>query len=129
MKRHILLLTAVLIGHCAMLFAANNNPIQAGESSQTILPKREMRAAWIATVANIDWPSREAVGHPDLQRQELLQLLDSIEALNMNMVIFQIRPTSDALYRSELEPWSHWLTGKQGEWPAGTNISNPDGTP
>ena len=129
MKRYILLLTAVLISHCAMLFAANNAPMQADESSQTVLPKREMRAAWIATVANIDWPSREAVGHPDLQRQKLLQLLDSIKALNMNMVIFQIRPTSDALYRSELEPWSHWLTGKQGEWPAGTNLSNPDGTP
>ena len=54
MKRYILLLTAVLIGHCAMLFAADNAPIQADESSQTILPKREMRAAWIATVANID---------------------------------------------------------------------------
>ena len=93
------------------------------------LPKHEMRAAWIATVANIDWPSREAQGHPDLQRQELIHILDSVQALRLNMVIFQIRPTSDALYRSELEPWSHWLTGKQGEWPASADLTNPDGSP
>lgn len=78
-------------------------------------PKREMRAAWIATVANIDWPSKEAIGHTDLQQQEMLFLLDSLAALKLNMVIFQIRPTADALYESELEPWSNWLTGVQGQ--------------
>ena len=83
--------------------------------SATAQPKREMRAAWIATVANIDWPSKEAVGNAALQKKEMLFLLDSLQSLNMNMVIFQIRPTADALYASELEPWSHWLTGKQGQ--------------
>ncbi|MCQ2334639.1 MAG: family 10 glycosylhydrolase [Paludibacteraceae bacterium] len=80
-------------------------------------PKREMRAAWIATVANIDWPSKAAIGHPQLQQKEMLAILDSAQALGLNMVIFQIRPTADALYHSQLEPWSNWLTGKQGEWP------------
>ncbi len=77
-------------------------------------PKREMRAAWISTVANIDWPSREAKGNAAKQKAELAAILDSLQALNMNAVIFQIRPTADALYYSELEPWSNWLTGTQG---------------
>lgn len=87
-------------------------------------PKHEMRSAWIATVANIDWPSKAAIGHPDLQKKEMIAILDSVQALHLNMVIFQIRPTADALYQSDLEPWSNWLTGKQGEWPA--NVKKND---
>lgn len=79
------------------------------------LPKREFRATWISTVANIDWPSRNAIGHSDLQRQELTTILDSLQNLNMNAVIFQVRPTADALYYSAFEPLSHWLTGTQGK--------------
>ncbi len=75
----------------------------------------QFRAAWFSTVANIDWPSREAIGHTDLQKQEMIDLLNQMEALHLNTVIFQIRPTADALYPSKLEPWSHWLTGKQGQ--------------
>lgn len=78
-------------------------------------PKRELRAAWIATVANIDWPSKAAVGNAQLQKQELLSMLDLLDSLHFNAVVFQIRPTADALYVSALEPWSSWLTGKQGE--------------
>ena len=74
------------------------------------------RGAWIATVANIDWPSPEAVGYPATQQQEMIAILDSLQALGINAVIFQVRPTADALYWSELEPWSHWLTGVQGFW-------------
>lgn len=80
--------------------------------------KREMRAAWIATVANIDWPSRQAKGNTALQQEEMLFILDSLQALNINAVIFQVRPTADAFYPSDLEPWSNWLTGKQGVAPA-----------
>lgn len=79
--------------------------------SQTI----SFRGAWIATVANIDWPSKEAVGNTELQQQEMTQLLDSLESLGINAIIFQVRPTADALYQSTLEPSSHWLTGKQGD--------------
>ena len=74
------------------------------------------RGAWIATVANIDWPSPEAIGNTHLQQSEMLFLLDSLQALGINAVIFQVRPTADALYYSELEPVSHWITGKQGSW-------------
>lgn len=74
------------------------------------------RGAWIATVANIDWPSPEAVGNTDLQQKEMIWILDSLESIGINAIIFQVRPTADALYRSEYEPVSHWLTGKQGVW-------------
>lgn len=72
------------------------------------------RGAWIATVANIDWPSEEAIGNTEMQQAEMIWLLDSLEAIGVNAIIFQVRPTADALYLSELEPTSHWLTGTQG---------------
>ena len=72
------------------------------------------RGAWIATVANIDWPSVEAVGNDSLQKSEMVWILDSLQSLGINAVIFQVRPTADALYFSKLEPSSHWLTGTQG---------------
>ena len=74
------------------------------------------RGAWIATVANIDWPSKEAVGNTEKQQEEMLFLLDSLHSIGINAIVFQVRPTADALYHSELEPVSHWLTGKQGSW-------------
>lgn len=77
--------------------------------------KREMRGAWIATVANIDWPSRDARGHSDLQKKELIETLDKLQQIGTNMIVFQVRPTADALYPSDLEPWSNWLTGVQGQ--------------
>ena len=76
-------------------------------------PRREMRAVWVATVANIDWPSRPGLP-PDSQRAELIAIMDRAEVLHLNAVIFQVRPHGDALYRSQLEPWSEYLTGAQG---------------
>ena len=73
------------------------------------------RGAWIATVANIDWPSKEAVGDTEKQQEEMIWILDSLESIGINAIIFQVRPTADALYYSEYEPVSHWLTGKQGD--------------
>jgi uncharacterized lipoprotein YddW (UPF0748 family) len=79
-------------------------------------PPREFRAAWVATVGNIDWPSR-----PDLdtwsQQAELLAILNKAVELHLNAIIFQIRPGTDALYDSRLEPWSEYLTGRQGRPP------------
>lgn len=80
-------------------------------------PKREFRAAWIATVANIDWPSRQ--GLPAAQQQaEFIHRLNDLQAMGCNAVIVQVRPSSDALYDSQYEPWSHYLTGHQGQPPA-----------
>lgn len=78
--------------------------------------KTEMRGVWIATVANIDWPNKKAL--PEQQKQELVGILDSLHACNFNTVAFQVRPTADAFYKSELEPWSAYLTGTQGKAPA-----------
>ena len=71
------------------------------------------RGAWIATVANIDWPTPEAVGNDSLQQAEMTWILDSLERIGINAIIFQVRPTADALYKSAYEPTSHWLAGKQ----------------
>ena len=76
-------------------------------------PKREMRAIWIATVENIDWPSNAHLTTAE-QKAEMVALLDSVKAYNLNTVVFQIRPDADALYYSAIEPWSEWLTGEQG---------------
>ena len=78
--------------------------------------EERFRGAWIATVANIDWPSQEAVGNTLQQQSEMIFLLDSLQSLGMNAIIFQVRPTADALYYSELEPVSLWLTGETGSW-------------
>jgi uncharacterized lipoprotein YddW (UPF0748 family) len=79
-------------------------------------PLREFRAAWIATVANIDWPSRKGLTTAE-QKAELIALLDRAAHLKLNAIIFQVRPACDALYPSEIEPWSEFLTGTMGKPP------------
>jgi uncharacterized lipoprotein YddW (UPF0748 family) len=76
----------------------------------------ETRAAWIATVQNIDWPSKPGLPVAEQQR-EYRALLDDLQHLGLNTVIVQVRPTADALWPSPYEPWSHWLTGEQGKDP------------
>jgi uncharacterized lipoprotein YddW (UPF0748 family) len=77
---------------------------------------REFRGVWVATVENIDWPSKP--GLPvDKQKQEFIAILDKCVELNINAVIFQIRTQADALYDSKLEPWSEFLTGEMGKPP------------
>ncbi|WP_339738091.1 family 10 glycosylhydrolase [uncultured Sunxiuqinia sp.] len=79
-------------------------------------PKREFRAAWVATVSNIDWPSKQGLSIA-LQQQEALVLLNKLQQVGMNAVIFQMRPASDAFYPSDIEPWSRYLTGIPGQDP------------
>lgn len=78
--------------------------------------QNEFRAAWIASVANIDWPSRPGLS-VDQQQEELRAMLDRLVDLNMNAAIFQVRPATDAFYQSDLEPWSEYLTGQMGRAP------------
>lgn len=80
------------------------------------LPKveREFRAAWIATVDNIDFPTKKTFSI-DEQKAELIAALDLAKRLRLNAVIFQVRPATDALYESKLEPWSEYLTGQMGK--------------
>ncbi len=73
-------------------------------------PAREFRAAWVATVFNLDWPS--SAGLPAAQQKaQLLSILNRAVQLHLNAIILQIRPNADALYKSSLEPWSAWLSG------------------
>jgi uncharacterized lipoprotein YddW (UPF0748 family) len=79
-------------------------------------PLREFRGAWIATVANLDWPSKPGLPVPQ-QQAELVGLMDRAVELNLNVLIFQVRPACDALYASKLEPWSESLNGQMGRGP------------
>lgn len=80
-------------------------------------PKREFRAVWVATVNNIDWPSKPGLS-TEQQKKEAIAILDMHSKNGMNAIIMQIRPASDAFYPSELEPWSKYLTGTPGKAPA-----------
>ncbi|GKU79965.1 hypothetical protein L3i20_v243620 [Paenibacillus sp. L3-i20] len=80
------------------------------------LPKRELRAAWIASVENIDWPKKEATTVEE-QKSGFIELLDDLADSGINAVIVQIKPTADAFYPSKYAPWSEWLTGTQGKDP------------
>ena len=77
---------------------------------------REFRAAWVATVANIDWPTKPGLT-ADAQKKELTGILDRCQTLHLNAVVFQVRPMCDSLYKSGLEPWSVVLTGEPGRDP------------
>jgi len=74
---------------------------------------REFRGVWIATVSNIDWPKQRGLS-PEVAQAQLIEQLDLAKEKNFNVVVFQIRPQADAFYRSDLEPWSYWLTNKDG---------------
>ena len=109
MKFSNFLITAILTLLISYSFQASDN-----ENIPSVL--REMRAAWVATVANIDWPSRPGLS-VEQQKQEAIAILEKVKELNMNTVVFQARPQADAFYRSDLEPWSYYLTGEQGKAP------------
>jgi len=79
-------------------------------------PLHEFRGAWIATIANLDWPSRKGLSTVE-QKAELLELFDRAAQLKLNTIIFQVRPACDAFYASSLEPWSEYLTGTMGKAP------------
>ena len=79
--------------------------------------RREFRGVWVASVSNLDWPSKPGMPTAN-QKAELLAILDRAQAEHLNAVILQIRPAADALYKSAIEPWSEYLTGRQGRAPS-----------
>jgi uncharacterized lipoprotein YddW (UPF0748 family) len=81
-------------------------------------PTREFRGVWVATVANIDWPSQRGLPAEKL-KAEMNTILDAAQATGLNAIVLQVRPACDAIYRSELEPWSEFLTGESGVAPKG----------
>lgn len=84
--------------------------------AQSISPKREMRGVWISTHISLDWPSRFET--PAQQQARLKAILDHNRATGMNAAFLQVRSQADAMYPSELEPWSFYLTGQQGSAPS-----------
>jgi uncharacterized lipoprotein YddW (UPF0748 family) len=94
-------------------------PLETGarqpDSEPPPLP-REFRAAWVATVENIDWPSRRDLT-VEQQQQELIAIVDKAAELKLNALIVQVRTSADSLYVSKLEPWSIYLTGQSGRAP------------
>lgn len=91
--------------------------ILIAQTPAKIAPKREFRGVWVATVENIDWPSRPGLS-VDQQKQELIGLMDQHKRNGMNAIMLQVRPAADAFYRKSREPWSQWLMGRQGVAPA-----------
>lgn len=79
-------------------------------------PKHEFRGVWVASVVNIDWPTRSNLT-PEQQREEFRRLARAHRQRGLNALVVQVRPAADAFYASEYEPWSEWLTGTQGKAP------------
>ncbi len=92
--------------------------VGVGCGSRVEVPEspREFRAAWVATVVNIDWPSKAGLSSSQ-QQAEMIAILDRATDLKLNAIILQVRTSCDALYESSLEPWSEYLTGRQGQPP------------
>jgi len=76
----------------------------------------EMRAAWVASVHNINFPSRSGLS-AGAMKGEIENLVKTAKSVGLNALFVQVRPEGDALYDSRLEPWSRFLTGKQGVSP------------
>jgi len=114
MTAGIKILAALTLLTPATLFAADEiyRPADVGPPQ----PAREFRGAWLVTVANKDWPSRPGLPVEE-QKAELTELLDRAAQLQLNAIIFQVRPSCDAMYASALEPWSEYLTGTMGKAP------------
>ena len=111
--------TTALLAAGLVAPVASTAPATAGTPTcvtDPAAPKRQYRADWIASVVNIDWPSRPGLT-PEQQRQELEGWYDEAVARGLNSVIVQVRPTADAFWPSPIEPWSKYLTGVQGQDP------------
>lgn len=108
-----------LLALCGAASLGGCQDTQPYEQHVTVEPTRnaEIRGAWVATVANIDWPSAKTLTDQQ-RRDEMLKILDTAKGIGLNTIFFQVRPTGDAMYRSDLEPWSEFLTGTSGVGPA-----------
>jgi len=122
----LLLCLAVLLTGCAPIGQAVGQAIEqsvsesyaGGGVASKSEQRGELRGIWVATVFNIDYPSRGTTDS-NVLRREAITMLDNIKEMGFNAVYFQVRPASDALYKSDIFPWSQWLTGTQGLAPSG----------
>jgi uncharacterized lipoprotein YddW (UPF0748 family) len=106
--------TATVLTVAVILWNAPLRAQKAASASDSAPPvRREFRGVWVASVANIDWPSRPGLSTWE-QQEELVRVLNRAIALGLNAIVLQVRPAADALYASPHEPWSEYLTGRQG---------------
>jgi uncharacterized lipoprotein YddW (UPF0748 family) len=111
MRRSTLLL---LVG--AIVTLTVRAPVRAEVSDEPPPLPREFRGAWVASVNNGGWPPDPGMS-ADAQKKEAIRRLDRAVELKLNAIVFQVRPCADALYRSDIEPWSEYLSGTQGRDP------------
>ncbi len=84
--------------------------------ASAVVHAEDMRAAWVASVYNINFPSKSGLS-AEAQRREIAQICEIAKSVGLNALMVQVRPECDALYESRYEPWSRFLTGKQGVSP------------
>jgi len=125
MKKSLMLLFLV-ISMVLLSFNAGASPWEPYDHyipAEMLISKRHLRGMWISTVLNLDWPSKETADIKDSSeriqksKEELISLLDMAAAMNINAIFFQVSPEGDALYKSDLVPWSRYLTGTFGQDP------------
>jgi uncharacterized lipoprotein YddW (UPF0748 family) len=121
------MLASLVLGSCSLMETTPTTQPTVLTTLRTCAPNaqsvdcpppapREFRAVWVATVANIDWPTKPGLT-VEQQKSEAISLLNHVQSLNVNAVLLQVRPGTDAIYPSTLEPWTEWLTGEQGRAP------------
>lgn len=116
MRRELYLLALMVLliaTGCSSKRSLVDKRVEASYKKEYRVPKREMRAAWIQTV----YQGEYATMTPDEMRRDFTRKLDKLKELKFNAIFFQVRPESDAWYKSRLEPWSRFLTGTQGVGP------------
>lgn len=116
-RRNAVIVALILVNALALGCRKRSQSSQMLESSSmTVSHTREFRGAWIATVDNIDWPSKKGLSVEE-QKKEMIYILDQLKLYHINAALFQTRPEGDAMYASKLEPWSRFLSGTQGQDP------------
>ena len=101
---------------CALALAGLGLAAQSPAAAAQAERADEFRAVWVATVYRLDYPS-QATTDPAVLKRDADAILQGCVDMGMNAVILQVRPSADALYPSELYPWSKYLTGAQGTAP------------
>lgn len=92
-----------------------NPPITDGTGDNIqIVDNAEVRGVYIATVQNINYPSRKGLSADEL-RAEINDIVSTCLEANLNAIYFQVRPSADALYDSDIFPTSAYITGTQGD--------------
>ena len=117
----VLLLLLPLLASAQIEVSGSEPQYRVGNYSPQVgrTPKYEYRAVWLTTIENLDWPHTKVKTPADVevQKKEMLVLLDSLQAMHINTVLLQVRVRGDVIYPSAIEPFSNVLTGVSGKNP------------